>query len=143
MNKKNKNKIYSLNTINKVIQCGLLSTILQLAGFNLFLIMLTPTIANAIAFEIATLFAFILNNHYSFPDSKISHKHQPKIFYKKMLFYNATGLLSLLIQISIIHFGIHYFGHGRLIYNGLLMIGVAIGFACNLFIYRYLIWRNR
>ena len=137
------NKIIPLKTIKKVIQCGLLSTFLQVACFNLFIILLPPIISNVIAFEIATLFAFFINNHYSFRDNKISYKHQSKLYYKKMLLFNVTALLSLLIQIGIIHFGIVYFGHGRLIYNGLLIAGVSIGFACNLFIYRYLIWRNQ
>ncbi len=126
----------------KVTACGLVGFIAQIITFNLLVLFLHPTFANAIAVECAIILNFIINNYITFKDNSAKWQECKKTFFKKLLQFNGCSLISLVLQLLVMHFGAIIFGHSFVIYNILLLAGIILGSIANYFAYHYIVWRN-
>lgn len=115
----------------------------KLIAFNFLVLSLSPNVSVAIAVELAIICNFIFNNRFSFSSNKLLFKVQRSRFLKKMLQFNLTSFFSLMLQVTVMHLGVHYWGHGFIVYNALLLTGALIGSVCNYFLYNKIIWNEQ
>jgi putative flippase GtrA len=124
--------------IYKFAFVGLLSILVQLAYFNMFLIVFgKPSFLNQsyvaafyaiIADQVAILSSFILNNHITFKDRKVIYNNSAwkKFFNLYIIIMISTGLQSL-----IIYLGNFFFGYSLFISNLFFILGTGFAFLWN------------
>jgi dolichol-phosphate mannosyltransferase len=136
-------RLRELITYIKVCACGLIGMILQIITFNILVTSISPTLSNTIATELAILSNFITNNYFTYAKNRFSFRKKTRHFLKKILHFNLCSMLSLILQIAIMHVGVRIWGYGLLIYNALLIAGILLGSVTNYFFYQKIIWKHR
>ena len=91
-------------------------------------------IAGFLGIESSILYAFILNDLWTFKDRG---KKKLKPFFKRMGKYNAFSFIALLINLSVLFFLTKFFGLHPLISN---IFGMACAFIWNFLTNNFLIW---
>lgn len=117
---------------------GILSIAIQFVYFNLFLLnfpnpgfielKFVPALYAILADQIAIVGSFLLNNHITFTDRKVSYN---KGLFERFAKLYVIIMVSTLIQAIVIYIGTHLFGDSLIVSNIFFMLGTAIGFFWN------------
>lgn len=126
----------------KVCFVGAIGAIIQFSLFNLFRNSIQPEFANTIAVEIAVISNFIINNLWTFKETKINFGEVGKLI-PKFLQFNLVSAGSILIQFLVMKIGTTIFGRSLLLENALVMVGILIGLVWNYTMYTKFIWKKK
>lgn len=136
--------------IFKFLVVGSIAASLQLVLLEVWRLIFSYQVANAIAIECAIIFNFILNNFWTFGDRRLKLKQVPL----KFLQFNLTSAGSILIQLAVAFVGETFIGIRDVllipILNYLLdtgpiysAVGIIIGMFWNFFAYNFFIWKKK
>ena len=144
-----KTRIKDSQQFRRFLAVGALGFIINATGLAIFVeaLNLYKPLASALSVEIAIISNFILNNFWTFSQSKVSRGNV--IF--KFLQFNISSFGAILIQSGAMWVGEHlitpFFPFGSIIaqyiYWLYFIIGVGIGLFYNYFMYSRVIWRKK
>ncbi len=126
----------------KMCCIGMGGMLVQLISFNLLIFYLSPALAIAIAIECAIITNFFLHNCFTFHENKIAKTSGLRLWLKSLAKFNGFSLISMALQIIIMHVGSYFLGTTFIISNLLLFIGMALGSLTNFLSYRYFVWKG-
>ena len=128
-------------TFLKVCVVGTVGAGIQFTIFNLLRLALPPEYATVIGVEMAIVSNFTLNNFWSFRERRIPFWDLKRLL-PKFLQFNFFALGAILIQFSVMKFGVKIFGRGFLLENFFLALGILLGLIWNYTMYSRIIWKK-
>lgn len=134
----------------KFLVVGSLAASLQLFLLEIWRLVFSYQIANALAIECAIIFNFIMNNFWTFGDRRLKLKQVPL----KFLQFNITSIGSILIQLLVAFLGETFIGLVHVMVLPIInysldtgpifsAIGIIIGMFWNFFAYNFFIWKKK
>jgi len=125
----------------KIMIVGGIGTIVQLFFFNIFRLSLNLSLAQNLAIELAIISNFLLNNLWTFKDTKFTIKQLKKLT-AGFLKFNLASVGSIVIQNIVLLTGIAVLGRSFIIENALVIVGILIGLIWNYLMYTRVVWKT-
>lgn len=120
---------------------GLIGLITDAGLANIFRItILSSKNAPLVSGLIAMLVTFLLNNFWSFNETKIEGTSK-KISY--FIIYCISSYIPILFRSFLVGFAVSSFGNTFIVFNTAFFIGIFIGLVWNFTVYSKLIWRKK
>lgn len=134
-------RIKDMKKFIKMCCCGLGGLIIQMIVFN-FLRKSIPSLdANIIAIELAIIVNFISNNYFSFSTTQLRKKHGLTVWGRRFGYFLLISHGSLLLQISVLFLGNHFWRSSFAADNIWVLSGILIGSILNYFCYKQIVWK--
>jgi dolichol-phosphate mannosyltransferase len=135
-------RFFELERYIKVCCVGLVGMAVQFSLFNIFRYLGAPSVlANLIGIEVAVICGFLLNNRFTFKEHTIKKGDGFLRYISKLAQYNLFSVGSMILQTLLLSIAIIIFGHGHLIENVAVFVGIILGSILNYFIYSRWLWR--
>ena len=125
----------------KVMIVGGIGTVVQLLFFNLFRLSLALSLAQNLAIELAIISNFILNNIWTFKETKFRVRELKKLLIGFVKF-NVLSLGSIVIQNIVLLTGVWLLGRSFIIENLLVLLGIILGLIWNYLMYTRVVWKT-